>query len=447
MNNVLVAKRAAETEAAPVLQERTHHPVNWPVLLVCCFIAVISCVWLLFSARNYQETLSLQLAQQHVSSIFSYVSPDDPMPLYYLLAHALAQSGSLTLTGLRLLSLLCFALMLPVAYFVATRSSDDRRVGILAAALIGLSPFMVWFGSRATVYTPLALVVLINAYFFVGVLRKHNLAWIGYILSAILGLGLHYFFIVVLLTQLLFGLAEAKRLTKGNRLLLPLAIVLAALGLAAWIHISSMHSSAWSALPFTSRPSATNVFIIFVEFLFGFQSVLTITLFMALWPLLVVMALWAVQKYVSPPIAIRYFVTAAFVPVVAFFVLGWITKPLFLTSYLIICLPPFMMTVAWYLVEFELPVLIWVRNILLAVMAGMLLLELAHTDRAISSDYLGALVPVRVLVLSVEKAGSTYIYQPALTAKSTAYEGHQTPAAGPPLQLPSDSPGVLTQRK
>lgn len=446
MSDIMVVRRTANPEVAPIPRERTRYPVNWPVLLVCCMVAIIACIWLLYSARNYQETLSLQLAHQQATSIYGYVSPDNPMPLYYLAIHFLDRLSPLSLTTLRLLSLLCFAIMLPIAYLVGVRAAVDKRVGLLAAALIGLSPFMVWFGSRATVYTLLALFVLLNAYFFVGILQRRDRLWPGYILTGFLGLALHYFFIVVLLTQFVFWFMELKSFSKLSRILLPLSTILATIGLGYWIYSSSAHGPVWNQLPFTSRPSATNVFIIFLQFLFGFQAVETITFLIALWPLLVILALLAVQKYVKPPVAIRYFAVAAFLPVTAFFVLGWITKPLFLSSYLIICLSPFMMVVAWYLIEFELPALVWARNVLLTVMAGMLLLELANTQRAISGDYLGVLQgPVREGVLNVEAKGTSY--HPALTANSTAYEGHQAPAAGPPLQVPSDSPGVLTQRK
>ncbi len=39
----------------------------------------------------------------------------------------------------------------------------------------------------------------------------------------------------------------------------------------------------------------------------------------------------------------------------------------------------------------------------------------------------------------------TGCYDPARTS-ATAYEGQKVPAAGPPLQVPSDSPGVFTHR-
>lgn len=437
-----MARSAANIPDVEVRTERRRYPVGWPLLILCLTVTLLSSVWLLYSGRNYQETLSLQIARQpQVTSVYQLVAPDNPAPLYYAGVYALARVFTPSMLLLRELSLICFFCMLPLAYLVATRATNDSRVGILSAALIGISPFMVWFASRATSYALLTVLVLVNAYFFAGILQRKQWSWIGYVISGLIGLGVHYFFIVVLVTQLLFGIMEFRKLAHATRIILPLAVVGFVVLLGYWQYVSSLYSPVWGQLPYTARPSATNVFIIFIQFLFGFQSVETITLLIALWPVLVILALLAVQKYVGPPLVVRYFVAAAFLPVVGFFVLGWLSKPLFLSSYLIICLPPFMMMVAWYLVSFELPALVWVRNILLLVMAGMLLLELANTDRALSGDYLGLLPGYRPGLIS-----ETYRYHPALVANVSAYDGHQAPAAGPPLQVPSDSPGVLIHR-
>ena len=409
-------------------------PVNLLVLVIGGSIVLFISIALLYSERNYQETYNLALAHsQSTLGIFSLTSPDDPMPLYYAFIRFTASVMALSLQQLRLFSIACFVLILPLTYWVAVRATNDQRVGVLAAVLMAFSPFMVWYAGRGTMYALLALIVLANMYFYVGILHRQNRAWIGYLLTGLLGLAVHFFFAATLLTQLLFFLIDRRQFSKMSKYLLPISSVFFAAALGYWIYRSNLHSAIWHELPFTARPVATNVFIIFEQFLFGFQSVETITLVIALWPLLVILGLLAVQKYVQPNASVRYFIVAAVTPVIGMFALGWVLKPLFLSSYLIICLPPFILSVAWYLGTFEMPILVLARNVLLATMLVMLVIEFANMHRAVTGDYLGV----------TENA----TYQPAFVARPSAYAGHQVPAAGPPLHAPSDSPGVLTHNR
>jgi hypothetical protein len=158
---------------------------------------------------------------------------------------------------------------------------------------------------------------------------------------------------------------------------------------AVWLAYSPLSQFDWSRLPFTVRPIPTNAFILYVQFVYGFQSVVTTTLLIALWPLLVVVALLAVQKYVRPPLAVQYLAFAAFVPVLLMFVFSWVAKPLYLSSYFIVCLPAAMLLISWFLVVFELEVLSWVRALLLAAMVVMLAIEILHPKVPLREDYLG----------------------------------------------------------
>ena len=345
---------------------------------------------LLGGSHNYQEIFNVSVAQQSTYNLFTQLSADDPMPLYYLLIHGLGHWFVPTLQTLRLFSWGCYLLLLPATYLVGRSATSDRRIGLLAAVLIGLSPFVIWYSSRATMYVLLMLVTLINAYFFVGILEKKPRHLIGYMVSGLLGLGLHYFFSIVLLTQLIFYFLKRHGFPRLNQILMGFAGIVFLAALSVWLRYSLLHNDLWYHLPYTGKPSATNAFILYVQFIFGFQSVVTTTMIISVWPLLVVMALLAVQKYVRPPDGVQYFAFAAFVPVLGIFVLSWLWKPLYLSSYFIVCVPPFMLLLAWYLVAFELKALAWARTILVLAMFLMLFIELLNPQRALVQDYLGA---------------------------------------------------------
>lgn len=367
--------------------------VSLLILLGIVTTAVFSLV-LLHSSNNYQEVFNAGVARQSTYNAYAQVSADDPMPLYYLLVHSVGHFIVPSIQVLRIFSWAIYLLILPMAYFVGRRATNDRRVGLLTAVLIGLSPFVVWYSSRATTYVLILLVTLINAYFYVGILQQKKYEWYGYVVSGLLGIGLHYFFSVVVLTQLIFFVLKHKAYSRLTQTLMGVSGIVFLTAFVIWLRYSLLHGSPWVHLPYTGKPSATNAFILFVQFLFGFQSVITTTLIISFWPLLVVLALLAVQKYVRPPDSVQYFAFASFIPVLAIFVISWIWKPLYLSSYFIVCLPPFMLLVAWYLVVFDLKALAWARTILVAGMALMLFVELLNPQRALVEDYLGLAAPV-----------------------------------------------------
>lgn len=360
------------------------------LFLVMAIASVLWLVFLLHSGSNYQEQYNLQLVTGPAHPLSAYGSPDDPMPLYYLLLDGFTHLTAVTLTDARFLSFICLLLSVPAAYAVGSKMSGDKRVGQLAAAFVALSPFILWYGSRATMYALLLLLSLVNQYFFTALLqRPRGRHWIGYILSGLLGLGVHFFFAVILLLQGVFLVLKHRQYRGRIRAGMVACLVGFAVAFLFWLQYSLGSHSFWHSLPYTARPSATNAFIIYVQYLFGFQSVVTTTFIIALWPLLVVLALLGVQKYVRPPVGVQYAVWGAAAPVILMFALGWVAKPLFLTSYLVVAAAPFMLSLSWYLVAFGLRSLNLARNILIVGMLVAFFVQLTNVSLALQEDYLG----------------------------------------------------------
>jgi uncharacterized membrane protein YidH (DUF202 family) len=375
------------------------HPVASILLILAGFGLIVSLLWMVRLPANYQETATLALSARTAGQIVAQPVPDDPAPLYFLAVHGLEHWLPAKLTMLRLVSLACYLLTLPAVYFLGRWASGDERVGILGAALVGLSPFMLWYSNRGTVYALVALSGVVNQLFFVAILKQKQWAWPLYFVSAVLALGVHFFYLAVLLTQAIFVTVNVRVLPRRTLALFLACIIFLSAVVAGWWWYSPLHAFDWRQLPFTARPIPTNAFILVVQFVYGFQSVVTTTLLIALWPLVVVVALLAVQKYVRPTIAVQYLAFASFVPVLLVFVFSWVAKPLYLSSYFIVCLPAMMLLFSWVLVAFELEVLTWVRTVLLAVMLVMLAFQILHPDTALRGDYLGFAKPQTINLL------------------------------------------------
>jgi mannosyltransferase len=383
--------KSSRSSDAKTVEQPKYVPVIGPLLFVMLGGVGISAAWLLHTATNYQERFNLGFALHGALSPITQGSPDDPMPLYYLLLHTLAHVTTPSLTLLRVVSLACYALAIPAIYFTAKLATSDKRVGLLAAILLGVSPFMLWYANRATVYAPLLLATVLCQLSFVLLLQKKPWAWPLYALTAVIGLGLHYFFITLLVLQWVFYWVKRHEFRLRDQLIM-LGMALALLvGFSLWMHYLAEAIHVFGLLPYAGKPSATNAFIIYVQYLFGFQSVTTTTLIIAFWPLLVIIGLLAVQKYVRPTRSVQYFSFTAFMVILGIFALSWLWRSLFLSSYLIIGLPSFLLVVSWYFVAFELSILAWARAVLVGAMVAMLALQLGHSDFAVQQDYLGKL--------------------------------------------------------
>lgn len=85
-------------------------------------------------------------------------------PLYYLLAWAWSRAFGTSEVGLRSLSALLGTATEPLMY-VAGRTLISRRAGLVTAALVAASPFIVWYSQEARSY---ALLLFLSALSLAG---------------------------------------------------------------------------------------------------------------------------------------------------------------------------------------------------------------------------------------------------------------------------------------
>ena len=76
-------------------------------------------------------------------------------PLYFVLGWLWARVFGTGEVGLRSLSALIGTAVIPIAYLCG-RELVSRRAGLVAAALVALSPFMIWYSQEAREYMLLA---------------------------------------------------------------------------------------------------------------------------------------------------------------------------------------------------------------------------------------------------------------------------------------------------
>src|SRR2546428_9083355 len=150
------------------------------------------------------ENMSLAVASgSWRAALHFFRSLPEQHPLYYLLLRAWLVFGT-SQASVRLFSAV-FALGTVCALFFLVERLLDRSTAFVAAALMALSPFLLYYGQEARMYTMLAFLTAFNCYWFVATLEsdaRNARAW--YFISAVCGVYTHLFFWLVLLAQALF---------------------------------------------------------------------------------------------------------------------------------------------------------------------------------------------------------------------------------------------------
>lgn len=115
-------------------------------------------------------------------------------PLYYLVAWAWSKPFGTGEAWMRSLSALAGTASIAVVYLGARALPLPRRAGLIAAAVVAVSPVMIWFSQDVRAYALLTLLAALSFLFFARARRSgagRDLAWWG--AFSALALTTHYF--------------------------------------------------------------------------------------------------------------------------------------------------------------------------------------------------------------------------------------------------------------
>lgn len=183
------------------------------------------------------EAFSWLVASQPVGrglnlALINFVHP----PLYYLLLHPVtlvSQSEFALRLPSALLGTLSIVLIYKLGRDLDGREGDARARGLLAAALLAVNPFHVWFSREARNYQLVFVLALLLLYLFHQLLQGRK-RWPAFVIISALSYLTHYFTLLLPLVQFLYFLAHFKRRYRLFRRWF-LAQVVAALPLGLWL--------------------------------------------------------------------------------------------------------------------------------------------------------------------------------------------------------------------
>ncbi len=145
-------------------------------------------------------------------------------PLFYWTEHVMLFFGN-SEAILRFIPALLGVLTIPLVYVIG-REFYDRNVGIIAAAAITVSPFLIFYSQEARAYTMMMFFVALAMVFFLLAMKSDDLKdWVLFGVFSALAFWSHFYGFVLIASLVLYALyAKAGRIQKDIRNLLPVAV-------------------------------------------------------------------------------------------------------------------------------------------------------------------------------------------------------------------------------
>jgi 4-amino-4-deoxy-L-arabinose transferase-like glycosyltransferase len=219
--------------------------VVWTVVALTVVAAVLRFAGL--SSQSYwgDEALTVSEIRTPFGGMLGLVlGQETTPPLYFVLAWGWAHLFGSGEAALRSLSALAGTAMVPLAYLAAARLFS-RRVGLIAAALAALNPFLIWYSQEARAYAVYMALAALSFLCFVGALRTREVRWLAWwaVVSAI-ALISHFFAVFIVGPEAMWLLLAWP----GRRTALAVGGVAAAgLALVPMAIVDTTHGTGWIA--------------------------------------------------------------------------------------------------------------------------------------------------------------------------------------------------------
>lgn len=157
---------------------------------------------LTFQPLWWDEGWSVYFAAADVSTLLELTAVDIHPPLYYLLLRAWSEVVGWGAPSARLLSVLIGTAAVPLL-FLAGRRLFGRRAGLVAAALLAVSPLHVYYSQEVRMYGLVTLLGLLALLFALrwqaaGDGRGRWASWLGYVVAAAAALYTQYYAVFLL---------------------------------------------------------------------------------------------------------------------------------------------------------------------------------------------------------------------------------------------------------
>lgn len=158
------------------------------------------------------EIVMVRLAGDSLSAIVEELRDTANPPVYILLSYAWAQMFGTSEAATRSLSALAGVTSILMIYLVG-REMYSRKVGVLAALIMALSTFQVWYSQEYRYYAVFQLTALMTAFFYVTWLRyRYRLDLFAFVAFSIITANVHAYAVLFQIGLALHFLIQWRKL-------------------------------------------------------------------------------------------------------------------------------------------------------------------------------------------------------------------------------------------
>ena len=127
----------------------------------------------------------------------NFIHPGENGPLYTLGLAGWVRLLGTSEVAVRLPSAIAGTLAIPAMYALG-RTLRGPRLGLIAAALLTISPYAHWYAQDAKMYSLLVLLTIVTTWLLLVALQRGGAIWIVYGVAAAITLGIHATFLLIL---------------------------------------------------------------------------------------------------------------------------------------------------------------------------------------------------------------------------------------------------------
>ncbi len=209
-----------------------------PLLLITLIGLSLRVVGLGAASLSFDEATSVSIGKMRAAEMASHLlNTDVHPPLYFLMLHLVLMLGD-SEWQVRLPSAIFGACSIP-GIFLVGKQLFDKRVALIAAAVLAVSPFHIYYSQFARPYALWALLSLLTWFTLIRAVQSGSKSrWLCYALTASASLCTHYFSIVTIVFQNASAFAIKERakgwawlsLLANLVVIIPFAVCLLAFG-------------------------------------------------------------------------------------------------------------------------------------------------------------------------------------------------------------------------
>jgi uncharacterized membrane protein len=162
-----------------------------------------------FKSISIDEAIGALYAIEPLHRVIVLTINDVHPPFFYVLQHFWIKAFGWSEPALRSISVF-FAFLAIIALYQLGKKLFNRRVGLLSAFLLTLSPWHIWISQNARSNSMLLFLVILSTYSFYQILTTGQKKWfLIYCLTTIISLYTHYFSFMIWIAQTLYVIYDS----------------------------------------------------------------------------------------------------------------------------------------------------------------------------------------------------------------------------------------------